>query len=233
MKIYERYGVSQAPECEGHVIVIDVLRAFTTAAYAFAQGTEKILLVGTPKEAFEIKRCNPDYLLVGENGGRKIEGFDYGNSPETIWQLNLENKTLILRSSSGTQGVVNARNTKQIYLGSLVVAQSTCNYLTQKFADPVTILAMESVGPEETNEDIACRDYMVGLLKNTPHSKETIRDRVIQSPAAQQALDPKIDYKTPGDLECALQFNKFNFIMQVQNENGWLVARPLTVSPTL
>src|SRR5205807_8053187 len=38
MKVVERYGIAAAPECEGTVVVIDVLRAFTTAAYAFAAG---------------------------------------------------------------------------------------------------------------------------------------------------------------------------------------------------
>ena len=39
----------------GVVIVVDVLRAFSTAAYAFSRGAEKIILVGDVEEAILLK----------------------------------------------------------------------------------------------------------------------------------------------------------------------------------
>jgi 2-phosphosulfolactate phosphatase len=48
----------------GTVVVIDVLRAFTTAAYAFAAGALDITLVGEIEEAFALREANPDALLV-------------------------------------------------------------------------------------------------------------------------------------------------------------------------
>lgn len=41
------------------VVVIDVLRAFTTAAYAFDAGVGEMLLVSTVEEAFELKKTLP------------------------------------------------------------------------------------------------------------------------------------------------------------------------------
>ena len=39
----------------GTVIVIDVLRAFSTAAYAFSLGAKEILLISTVEEALSLR----------------------------------------------------------------------------------------------------------------------------------------------------------------------------------
>ena len=36
------------------------------------------------KEAFKLKKEFADSVLIGERGGKKCEGFDYGNSPSVI-----------------------------------------------------------------------------------------------------------------------------------------------------
>ena len=74
-------GQSGAVSARGLVVVIDVLRAFTTAAYAFDGGATKILLVRTVDEAIALRELVPDALLIGEVGGRLIPGFDLDNSP--------------------------------------------------------------------------------------------------------------------------------------------------------
>ena len=43
---------------DGLVVVIDVLRAFSTAAYALAAGAESITLVGGAEEALALKTQN-------------------------------------------------------------------------------------------------------------------------------------------------------------------------------
>ena len=48
------------------LIVIDVLRAFSTAAYAFDRGAARIVLVGDPSEAFALRQRWPHAVLVGE-----------------------------------------------------------------------------------------------------------------------------------------------------------------------
>lgn len=40
-------GTEGAASATGDVVIIDVVRAFTTAAYAFAAGIEEIVLVAT------------------------------------------------------------------------------------------------------------------------------------------------------------------------------------------
>jgi len=223
-------GISGAAVGSGPVVIIDVLRAFTTAAYAFDAGVKDIVLVGTADEAFFLKQNNPAWLLVGENGGRQIEGFDVGNSPEAIELMGrrgeLRGKSLVLRSSSGTQGVVAAARAGAgpILLGSLVVAAATVRWL-ETHGQPATIVAMGSIDGPDGPEDVACRDYMAALAAGKTPDKAVVRRTVEQSPAGLMCVDPSCDFKTPGDLARAVAIDKFDFAMVVSVEEAFLVAR--------
>ncbi len=228
--VIRKYGIDSAPFCEGRVVVIDVIRSCTTAAFCFYREAKEIFLVSTAQEAFALKQKNPDFMLVGENEGRKIEGFDLGNSPEAVAKLDLRWKSVVLRSSSGTQGVVAAKKATEIYLGSLVVAKATMHYLKTHQGASVTILAMGSRNGPDKEDDLACGDYMEALYCDTSVDRSEICRRVVESPAGQMALDPKIDFKTPGDLECAISVDKFDFIMPVYREGPYLISRMLKMA---
>src|SRR5579871_4406367 len=73
-----------AHEARGVVIVIDVIRAFSVAAYAFAGGAREMLLVRTVEEAFALRERFPNALLIGEVEGRLIPVFDLNNSPAAM-----------------------------------------------------------------------------------------------------------------------------------------------------
>ncbi|MEU2931074.1 2-phosphosulfolactate phosphatase, partial [Streptomyces sp. NPDC007251] len=45
-------------------VVIDVMRAFTTAAWAFHRGADKIVLAADEDEALAIKACHPGWLAL-------------------------------------------------------------------------------------------------------------------------------------------------------------------------
>lgn len=53
-------------------MVIDVLCAFTTAAYALATGAVDIRAVATVGEALALREKNPGWLLMGEVAGRPV-----------------------------------------------------------------------------------------------------------------------------------------------------------------
>ncbi len=74
----------EAGEARGVVIVIDVIRAFTVAAYAIAGGARRLWLVRTTDEAFALRQQEPQALLAGEIGGRMIPGFNLNNSPSLM-----------------------------------------------------------------------------------------------------------------------------------------------------
>jgi 2-phosphosulfolactate phosphatase len=218
-------GVSGAKSATGTVVVIDVLRAFTTAAYAFAAGAREIELVATPDEGRAQKCADPALVLVGEVGGRPIEGFDHGNSPEAMHALDLAGRALVLRSSSGVQGALAALATcERLLLGSLVTAAATVRAI-RAFGRDVTLVPMGSEHGPDGPEDDACAELLAARLAGRADGRAEVERRVRASPAALQALDPALDWITPGDLELALALDRLDFALEARLEAGRVVAR--------
>lgn len=218
--------IAAAPRARGQVVVIDVMRAFTTAAYAVARGAERIVLVSGIDEAFELRARIGGSVLAGESAGRKIEGFDHGNSPAEIERADLSGRTVILRSSSGTQGVVESRAAEGRWLGSLVTASATARAL-RAIGGEVTLLAMGSPYSGEGAEDDACAEHLRALLLGERTDPERTLAAVRASEAGRQALDPAVDWTSASDLACACAIDRFDFALPVAREDGLLVARPL------
>jgi 2-phosphosulfolactate phosphatase len=58
-------GIAGARQASGVVVVVDVMRAFTTAAYAFAAGATEVDLVATVEEALAIPGFRMGGLAAG------------------------------------------------------------------------------------------------------------------------------------------------------------------------
>ena len=82
MELDVLYTVREAENiAEGTVIVIDVLRASTTIVTALANGCPAVYVEESVETALKRAEGRDDLLLCGERHGRKIKGFDLGNSP--------------------------------------------------------------------------------------------------------------------------------------------------------
>ncbi len=216
MRVRTVLGWRDAGEATGHVVVIDVLRAFTTAAYAFAAGIEQIELVATTEEAL----ARPGFRM-GEVGGRLIPGFDHNNSPSGLVGRRLAGRA-VQRTSAGTQGVVLATRAESLWLGSLVVAGATARALAG--ASEVTFVA---TGAREGrgDEDVAAADYMTALLRGQAPPWDTVIERVAASRDAEfhAGNDPDLP---AADIPCCTAIDAFDFAMRVERRDGRLIARP-------
>ena len=215
MKIKKINGRPNAKEATGHVVTIDILRAATVEAYAFSKGANYIIPVYDVEEAFNLKKENPSYILIGENDGHEIDGFDYGNSPSEIIKANLEGKILIHRSSSGTKGLVNAVNAQELIFGSFVTASAIVKYLHSKNPDTVSLLAL-------SKDDMICADYLELLLQGHTPNVDLFKKKVYEEPSVSWFIDATMPEFPITDLELALDFNIFNFICLVEKINGGL-----------
>ncbi|HSB85491.1 MAG TPA: 2-phosphosulfolactate phosphatase [Ilumatobacteraceae bacterium] len=115
----------EVADVTGAVVAVDVIRAFTTAAYAFAAGARHIFLVDSVDEAVAFKAANPGVLTMGENRGRRPPEFDFSNSPVEIAAADLDGRVLFQRTSAGTRGVIAARSATRLWCASLVCASAT------------------------------------------------------------------------------------------------------------
>jgi 2-phosphosulfolactate phosphatase len=199
-------------------VIVDVFRAFTSAAFCVAAGAREIVLVNDHEQALAMKRADPRLFLAGEIGGRPIPGFDVGNSPSAIEGLDLSGRRVVQRTSSGTQGVVAATGASAIVLGSFVIAAATVRYLRER-AEEVTIVAMGQNALEDADEDLACARYLAAALRGEP-LPSTALTLLGDDPAVGWA-----DWFPRRDAELALDVDRFSFALPVYRENGLLIAR--------
>src|SRR5262245_47376122 len=134
--------LSGAERATGSVVIIDVFRAFTTAAVVLARGATKIIVVSDVEEALALRGAGVGELCMGEVGGRAPPGFDFGNSPFEASQADVDGLTIIQRTSAGTQGIVAARHAIQLYAGALVTAKATVRAICTHSPQEVSLVAM-------------------------------------------------------------------------------------------
>ena len=173
-----RVGRYEAMEARGAVIVIDVIRAFTVAAYALAGGAQELWLVRTVEEAFALRERNPEVLLIGEVGGRLIPGFDLNNSPALMTASDVRGRILVQRTGAGTQGALAVVNATHILLSSLVNARATAAYarvLAESTGGIVTLHPTQGgLDNGEPGEDQVCANYLEALIKGQEDAHELL-----------------------------------------------------------
>jgi 2-phosphosulfolactate phosphatase len=209
---------------KGVVILIDVLRAFSTAAYAFSRGAKEIILVSGVEEALTLKSRIPNSKAMGEVGGLPPQGFDFGNSPTHISAEDLSGLTLVQRTGAGTQGAVRSQNAEVMLASSFVVADATVRFIKRLDVDEVTFV-ITGRHASRGDEDLACAEYLEELLKGNSPNPEPLIKRVFDSRDAIQHLDP-LELAFPlSDLDYCTGIDKFNFAMPITREAGKLIMR--------
>jgi len=210
----------QEEQAEGIVIVIDVIRAFTVAAYAFGGDASGLWLVRTVEEAMALRERDPGALLAGEIGGRLIPGFDLNNSPHMMAQADVRGRRIIQRTGAGTQGAVRARNATYLLIASLANARATAHYaaqLSQSSGLPITFFpTASSTEAIQRNEDDYCADYMEAILTGSETPMDLLNKRITRLYEADRFSHwgkGKNEDFPEGDLEKILAADHFNFAM--------------------
>ena len=170
MNIEILHMIDGAKQAKGCAVIIDVFRAFTVEAYLMNNGAEKIIPVSDKQLAYNLKEQNPEYILIGERHGVILPGFDYGNSPSQIENMDFTGKTVVHTTSAGTQGIANATNAEEIITGSLTNAKAIAKYIKEKNFDNVSLVCMGLEAVSQTEEDNLCARYIKDLLENNDTS---------------------------------------------------------------
>jgi 2-phosphosulfolactate phosphatase len=142
------------------VVIIDVIRAFTTAAVAFERGATEIVCAPSVEIGRDLRRLHPDRLLVGETGGLKPADFDFGNSPLEMSTAQLDGRRLIQATSNGTRGLVRYPDPAARLAVSALNVGATARWIVKNHTEtPCTLVCTG-----RTAEDWACARYLSDLL---------------------------------------------------------------------
>ncbi|WP_227936306.1 2-phosphosulfolactate phosphatase [Alkalihalobacillus deserti] len=221
MMITIHQGHSHILESSDITIVIDVIRAFTVAHYAFIKGAKQILLVGTTEEAFTLKKEHPHFLLAGEKHGIAINGFDFDNSPKRISEERLGDKTLVQKTTNGVRATLNSLNSKCLFVTGYSNAKTTANYIkkinnTSQRDLKITVIASHPSG----DDDLACAEYIRGLILGKGFlTNVEVEERIKNAHVAQKFFDPNnLDFNYEDITFCAHE-RESNFVMKVNQSN--------------
>ncbi|MGP3975815.1 2-phosphosulfolactate phosphatase [Streptomyces sp. 8N114] len=219
-------GIAELVEAPSVAVVVDVMRAFTVAAWAFAQGAEKIVLAESLDEALALKARHPDWVALKD--GPPAPGFDMVNSPGLLRSVDLGGRTVVQKTTAGTVGALAVKEASLVLCAGFVVAEATARLLRTRRSDGVTFVVTGDDG--QADEDLACAQYIARRAAEAgtdagTDAAEFVR-RAAESRAAAELAEGVRQGVHSDDVALCLEVDRFPFAMVATLEGSLMVLRP-------
>jgi 2-phosphosulfolactate phosphatase len=218
-------SIAELAEAPSVAVVVDVMRAFTVTAWAFARGADKVVLAETLDEALALKARHPDWVTLKD--GPPAPGFDAVNSPGALRSADLDGRTVVQKTTYGTAGALAAREAALVLCASFVVAGATARLLQAHPSGSVTFVVTGEDG--QADEDLACAQYIARRAAGGATDPAAFLRRARASRAAARlAEDARRGFRGvhPDDVAFCLELDRFPFAMVADSEDSLLVLRP-------
>lgn len=186
MDIFIKSFLEGAKKATGITVIIDVFRAGNTIISCLSNGAGYVLPVGSLHEAYQLQKMYPDNFLAGERKSYPPERFDFGNSPSDASKINFRGKGVILTTSSGTQGIVNATDSDEILIGTFANITKITEYLHKKSLPTVTLVPMGFESREKADEDEYYAQFLKEKLEGKDPDFSAIKEKILKSRGAQR-----------------------------------------------
>jgi 2-phosphosulfolactate phosphatase len=144
-----------------------------------------------------------------------------------VRRADLRGRTLVQRTSSGTQGVVAASGAERLFACSLVVASATVRAIQQAHCELVTLVATGS--DRGHPEDGACAAYLEGLLRGEEPDLTALLEPLYRSERYRNLTAGEWPGFPATDIELCLVADRFDFAMPVERD---ALGLRLTARPT-
>ncbi|MER5706890.1 2-phosphosulfolactate phosphatase [Streptomyces sp. NPDC002122] len=203
-------------------VVIDVMRAYTVAAWAFARGAEKIVLAESLDDALALKARHPDWVALKD--GPPAPGFDAVNSPAMLRSVDLGGRTVVQKTTAGTVGALAVKDAPLVLCAGFVVAEATARLLRERGSDRVTFVVTGEDG--RADEDLACAQYIARRVTEADTDAAEFLRRGAESRAAAELSEGVRQGSHPDDVALCLELDRFPFAMVATWEDSLMVLRP-------
>lgn len=214
-------AIEELTEVPAVAVVVDVMRAFTTAAWAFGRGAERIVPAATLDEARELKARHPGWIALKD--GPAAPGFDAVNSPALLRTADLAGCTVVQKTTAGTVGVLAVQDAPLVLCASFAVAGATARTLREHGAEEVTFVVTGERGRAE--EDLACAQYVARRAEGPVDPSPYLRRAAASSAAAELAQGVR-EGAHPDDVALCLEVDRFPFALVARREGALTVLRP-------
>jgi 2-phosphosulfolactate phosphatase len=218
-----------AAKAKGVTVIIDVFRAFSFESWALNNGAEATYPIADIDAAYELHKEHPDWMLAGERGGKKCEGFDFGNSPSSVSREIVAGKSIVHTTSAGTQGIANASRAEEVITGSLVNAKAIAEYIRRKNPEVVSLVCMGTNATSPADEDELCAAYIKSLLEDAPlniaEEAAALRDG-----AGAKFFNPDTQEIFPEpDFWMCSKYDLFDFVIRVTPKEDYFETEKISV----
>lgn len=186
-------------------VVVDVIRASTTAVTAGVQGRD-CYLVRSVEEAHQVAATLSSPLLAGEVHGDRPADFDLQNSPTELLARTDVDRPVVLLTSSGSPTMCRAADVAPTWIASLRNIGPTADALGE-----VDHLAILAASPDELRiEDAICAARLAVALGLDGADDETLR---VAHAYGNRALDEIRSGTSAGYLRRSGQMADLEFIL--------------------
>lgn len=151
-----------------------------------------------------------------------LPGFDFGNCPTQIENVDFTGRIIVHTTSAGTQGLENAGNAQEILTGSFVNAKAIAKYIKNSGFEEVSLVGMGNDGVTPAAEDELCACYIKDLLENkNPDISQEIEN--LKTMGGERFFDSsKNDVFPERDFYLCTALNKFDFVLKFEYDNNGL-----------
>ncbi len=146
------------------IAVVDVLRASTSIIYALEHNARAVIPTESVADAMDKAQQfeRETLLLCGERDGKKIVGFDLGNSPIEYSPDVVKGKTIIFSSTNGSKTLLKTRSAKASIIASFVNLSASVQFLLNQNSDIVIICAGKL--DRFSLEDAVCAGFIANMI---------------------------------------------------------------------
>lgn len=132
VRVFASYRNLAARAVEGmDVVIVDVLRATTTIAYAVSRGASVMPLASVEEALAQRQQHGARVLVVGERMGHPLPGFDANNSTAELARFALDGMIVALTTTNGTRAVEACLSATRLFSAALTNAPAVAGHLAR------------------------------------------------------------------------------------------------------
>lgn len=199
------------PVPTGEFVVVDVIISSTSIVRLLEEGAKYVKPFGDPEAALAFKEATDDAVLVGEDGGGPIDGFDLSPLPSIIADADVAGRPVGIRTSNGTRAMDRIGHTDGLLVGTTINAGAVAEVLRARGQDSNIVAAGRQGDP--VAEDSVGAELIEARYHGTAPDEDELRERIRTSSTAEWLRDIGFEH----EIDHLLSFDSTETVPTLQD----------------